>query len=676
MISYRHMPIGRQIILVACTALLLLFVLVTLVVTRLSMARALASTEQSLSQQVNTVRGMLDAYFENIQARGNRQSDFFQKYLQGEVVQGTATVNSGEVNLPELRANGRLLNNNHALLDEFKNLSNTEAAVFSLQDGKLFRAATLLKKDGNYMDGTLIPATDPVALALSGGRDFSGLTVRNGQYYVSVVRVLKDKGGKTIGGLSVRVPLDTELKQIRTTLGAIVSGQTGYVYILRPTGDENTLAEFVLHPSLQGKNMAEAPAARKAIAAILEKKEGTLHYMFADKDGVEREKLVALAAIPGWNWVVGIGSWQAEYLADSYSLQTILILVGVLAAVASGAMIYLLVHTRLRPLQQVVSVIDRMGRGDFRPSQLDGDSHSGNEVLHLAAALDSTGSQIRQLLVNAQGTSRHVGEAANAVESAVREMLASSESGSQAAASMAAAMEQISVSITMVADNARNVVEGTQSSRDTARTGGELMVNMVGELERVAAEIQTSAGQVRDLGQRSQQISGIVNVIREIAEQTNLLALNAAIEAARAGENGRGFAVVADEVRKLAERTAVSTQEISLTIQAIVGDTQTAVAHMEKVSGQMASGVQLAQKTNFTLEAINRQAESSLDEVRGIAAAARQQSLAIQEVAANVERVATLSEENHAVADQNLAQAVGLRQVAEQMKTELGRFEL
>ena len=678
MANYRHMPISRQIIIVACSALIILFTAVTLIVTKLSMQHALTTTEQNLTQQVATIRGMLDAYFENVLARGNRQSDFFMKYLQGDVSRGSGTVRTGAVDLPELHAAGRVLNANHSLLESFKELSATEAAVLVVQDGQVYRAATLLKKDGQYMDGTAVPETDPVAKAILKGENYTGLTVRNGQYFFSVVRALKDRDGKVFGGLSVRVSLEAELKQIRTTLGAIVSGQTGYVYILRPTGDEKSLAEFVLHPTLQGKTVADAnsPTLYKAIASIVAKKDGILHYQFADKEGREREKLVVLAPLNGWNWVVGLGSWQDEYLADSYSLRTVMILVGLLAAALSGVMIYVLVNSRLRPLQGVIEVIDRMGAGDFRQTRLEGQANSGNEVMHLAAALDKTAGQIRQLLDSTRQTSLQVGQSANTVEGAMREMLLSSESESQEASAMAATMEQISSSITLVAQNARSVVDLTQGSRDTARSGGDLMASTVTEMERIAAEIQESAKLVQVLGERSQQISSIVNVIREIADQTNLLALNAAIEAARAGESGRGFAVVADEVRKLAERTAVSTHEISSTIQAIMSDTATAVDHMERVHSQMGNGVDLAKKTNETLLAINTQAESTLHDVNEIADATQEQSQAVQAIANSVERVANLSKENHSVANNNLTQTVELRKVADAMQKSLGRFEL
>jgi methyl-accepting chemotaxis protein len=104
----------------------------------------------------------------------------------------------------------------------------------------------------------------------------------------------------------------------------------------------------------------------------------------------------------------------------------------------------------------------------------------------------------------------------------------------------------------------------------TADNGKNIVSKSVDEVREIAKTVQKSSDFVKDLGNQSEKIGEIVNVINEIADQTNLLALNAAIEAARAGEAGRGFAVVADEVKKLAERTGRSTQEIGSMIRHVV----------------------------------------------------------------------------------------------------------
>ena len=150
------------------------------------------------------------------------------------------------------------------------------------------------------------------------------------------------------------------------------------------------------------------------------------------------------------------------------------------------------------------------------------------------------------------------------------------------ASSMASSIEELSVSINVVSENAHDADVAVSESARLTRQGRDVLEKMDSAMQKISSSVNESAHIIHTLGQESERISEIVKVIKEIADQTNLLALNAAIEAARAGEQGRGFAVVADEVRKLAERTANSTQEIANMIQGIQNNTQSAVTSMQQ----------------------------------------------------------------------------------------------
>jgi hypothetical protein len=141
-------------------------------------------------------------------------------------------------------------------------------------------------------------------------------------------------------------------------------------------------------------------------------------------------------------------------------------------------------------------------------------------------------------------------------------------------------------SIGLLSDNMRKEKDKIVIASGITSKTGEMMSRMAGNLLKIAHETRDTAKDVDQLNQRTSEISGIVQLIKEVSDQTNLLSLNAAIEAARAGEQGRGFAVVADEVRKLAERTRNATNEISSLVKAIQVETVSTKNHMEVWSGE------------------------------------------------------------------------------------------
>ncbi|MBP7581617.1 MAG: chemotaxis protein, partial [Vogesella sp.] len=132
--------------------------------------------------------------------------------------------------------------------------------------------------------------------------------------------------------------------------------------------------------------------------------------------------------------------------------------------------------------------------------------------------------------------------------------------------------------------------------------------------------IDTASRNIQSLGERSQAITSIVQTIHDIADQTNLLALNAAIEAARAGEMGRGFAVVADEVRKLAERTSVSTTEITQMVKDIQVQTGTAVQNMAQIMAQANDSVSKTQSAGDSMQQIREGAEKVVSAIEQLTA--------------------------------------------------------
>ena len=675
--SLQRRPIAQQLILATIAALVLVFTVMTIIVQRKADSAAIAVAESNLEHEAKLMAGTLDSLFEAVKIRGETQSRFFIKYIGSTPELGQGMAKAGEVDLPVVKLGNEILNGNERVLAAFKALTGEEAAFLFIKEGKVYRLATLLKdKDGKPMHGVPIGDADPVAKALLAGQDYQGLAIRGGKYNFSTVKLLKDGDGKPWGAYSIRISLDGELKRIRDQFGGLVAGKTGYVYIVRPT-DEKTIGEFVLHPKFQEKNIVEVdlPAAAKAsVTEVVTRKGGMFRYSMADQSGVEREKIIFAATSPAWGWTVATGSWLDEYLEESRALRNLMILISIAAALILSVLIYLLVNSRLGGLRLLVQEVSKVSAGDLRAAVRDADPASRNEVHAIAHAFNQMAEGMRNLVKGVASTSAQVGVAANELQDAARSAMDGSAQASQSASGIAASVEELSVSISHVADNANHAAHISEDAKAVTGSGREVVQRTMNELERVANDIKESAVLIQSLGERSKQISSVVGVIREIAEQTNLLALNAAIEAARAGEQGRGFAVVADEVRKLAERTAMSTQEISTTVSAILQETSGAVQRMQTVSANMSDSVGLAREAGDSLRTIDQRAQETVEVVHGIADSTREQSAASQEIARLVENIAQAAEGSSNRSVQNTERAQNLQRLAAELQSQLSRF--
>ena len=356
--------------------------------------------------------------------------------------------------------------------------------------------------------------------------------------------------------------------------------------------------------------------------------------------------------------------------AKSESLM-ILLVGGLIAAVLAISVAFLLSHSIAGRLRQVVEVARNVAQG-----RLDSDIERAgrDEIGVLLDAFATMQERLREMIGQIRAGAVQLVEAAQNISSTSTQLSVSTQEQSQAASSMAATVEELTVSINHVADNANEAHGLSSDSGRQSAEGGAVIQETLASMQRIADTVQGAAAQIAELGQHSDQISSIVNVIKEIADQTNLLALNAAIEAARAGEQGRGFAVVADEVRLLAQRTANSTQEITEMIKKIQLGTRSAVSNMEIGVQQVSSGVEQASQAGDAIVTIRQASASVVGVVDQISLALREQTVASQDVARNVERIAQMSMENsEAVADTSRT-AQGLQQLALSLEKQVASF--
>jgi PAS domain S-box-containing protein len=323
--------------------------------------------------------------------------------------------------------------------------------------------------------------------------------------------------------------------------------------------------------------------------------------------------------------------------------------------------------------ETMLNVMQKFAAGDLTVSlEIEKDDNIGKLFNGFNLAVENTSAIIRSVDQTIQSTA----SAATQISSSTEEMAAGSQEQSAQTSEVAAAVEEMTKTIYETSKNTAFAAEAAKNSGLKATEGGSVVNETIQGINRIAKVVERSAEMVFSLGQNSDKIGEIVQVIDDIADQTNLLALNAAIEAARAGEQGRGFAVVADEVRKLAERTTKATKEIALMIKQIQQDTTSAVESMKEGTKEVETGRKLAVKAGEVLQEIVESSKEVTDIVVQVAAASEEQSATAEQIGKNIESINSVTNESATGIQQIARAAENLNQLTDSLKDTIHKFTI
>ncbi len=278
-----------------------------------------------------------------------------------------------------------------------------------------------------------------------------------------------------------------------------------------------------------------------------------------------------------------------------------------------------------RSQEAILRLLDEMG--DLADGDLTVTATVTEDVTGaIADSINYTIEALRSLVTTINQTSESVSTSAQESRATAMHLAEASEHQADQITSASGAIKSIAQTIDQMSSDANESAEVAKHSVEIANNGAETVRRTIHGMDTIREQIQETSKRVKRLGESSQEIGDIVEIIDDIADQTNILALNAAMQAAMAGEAGRGFAVVADEVQRLAERSGNATKQIEALVKTIQADTSEAVSSMESTTKEVVSGAKLAEDAGDALMEIESVSTHIAEVTQKIAGSAEQQS--------------------------------------------------
>jgi methyl-accepting chemotaxis protein len=325
-----------------------------------------------------------------------------------------------------------------------------------------------------------------------------------------------------------------------------------------------------------------------------------------------------------------------------------------------------------RNIQTFLNTVMEIAQGDLSRRGTVTPDVLGNVVDSINVMVE----EIAALLTDVRHAALRVAANANDMIGSTDQMAGGAQAQAREIPTVSRGMETMSRSVREVATSAEAAAGAARRTLDAARKGELAVHDSLAGMQRIRGEVQIIAKKIKGLGDRSLEISTIVNLIEELASHTNLLALNAAIEAAGAGEAGLRFGVVADEIRKLAERAAKATKDVAGLIRSVQAETQEAVVAMEEGTREVEAGYQVTIRAEEHLKEIAETSTTSAELAQGISRTSAQQADGVEGVARAMYSIAQVAVETEQAVLQTRKTVEDLVKLADELTRSLSRFKL
>jgi len=630
---------------------------------------------ETLLAEVNLIGDQLEAEHERIIDKTNLLSSLFVHEFDNLQINKDQTVNIKNIASPSAILNGKVINNNFDLVDEFTKITSATATLFVLHNNDFLRVSTSLRNASQErVFGTYLGVNHPGYKQLINGQAYVGSAMLFGRNYMTKYAPIR-ANGETIAVLYIGVAFDDILNEINNQFSKVKIGETGYVFIT-DTGDNE--AKLLIHPSEAGNTLYAAfPKAQNTFKQLYQNNSGTLNYFITGNNGDLSERRTSYRHVNGWDWVVAISTdadEQTKVIDETLILLTFATFIG---SALLAFLIWFFIRQSLKPLQEIAKSLNLIGQGDLTfEFESQPRANSNNEIDHLKTDMKKMSENLRGLIEQIITSSNRLLTSSGAIFEANQVLKKRSGEVNSESIQVSSAITQVAASVDDVAKNSEEVSLSATESAEIAQSGNVAVSEAESSISKLSNAFHMASDTIRTVEQDTSSIGDVVDVINSIADQTNLLALNAAIEAARAGESGRGFSVVADEVRVLAQRTQQSTEEIRQVVERLQSNTQKAVNDMENGNQQVIESVNKVAESKALLSKISDAMADVGVRISSIASATSEQSSATAQIRTSAEMLRISAQETSEQSQISNQHTEVVQSLANQLKDDISIFKI